>query len=297
MPVISLKAPAKVNLCLEVLGRRSDDYHEVRTILQAVDLADRLTLEPADHLSLEADPASSVSSFTVPPDENLVLRAAHLLQEETGTAAGARLRLLKVVPIAAGLGGGSSDAAATLLGLCQLWGLSLHEDRLMELAARLGSDVPFFLRGGTALASGRGDRLTALPTLPDQWAVVCTPPGAPEEGKTARLYGTLTPAHYTSGARTQELADRLERGQPLATFLYNVFGMVADEVYPGYRVDHTAFLAAGTSEALLAGAGPSLFALAESQATAVSIRGQLLGQGYRAFAAPLLPSWGPEGPR
>ena len=87
----------------------------------------------------------------------------------------------------------------------------------------------------------------------------------------------------------------MERGQPLATFLYNVFGTVAGEVYPGYGADHAALLAAGASEALLAGAGPSLFALAESQADAVSIRGQLLGQGYRAFAVPLLPSWGPEG--
>jgi 4-diphosphocytidyl-2-C-methyl-D-erythritol kinase len=295
VPIVSLKAPAKINLCLEVLGRRSDGYHEVHTVLQAVDLADRLTLEPSEGLSLEIDPASPIPLAEVPVEDNLVLRTARLLHQETGVTAGARIRLYKEVPAATGLGGGSSDAAATLLGLRILWGLDLSQDRLVGLAARLGADVPFFIRGGTALGTGHGDELEPLPTLDIQWAVIFAPLDAPEDGKTARIYGLLTPAHYSSGDRTQEVARRLRFGEPLHGALHNAFEAVAADAHPAYANRLASLESAGASDTLLAGSGPSLFTLAQNEAAAIGMRDRMASQGLRAYAARFLPSWDLEG--
>ncbi len=157
-----LKAYAKINLTLEVLGRREDGYHDIVSILQTIDLHDTLTLEPAQDMALECD-----QSELEGPD-NLVLKAAALLREATGCHQGARLKLQKGIPLAAGLGGGSSDAAAALLGLSRLWGLGLSAEKLMPLAAKLGSDVPFFLYGGTAMAQGRGEIVRPLPPAGDR---------------------------------------------------------------------------------------------------------------------------------
>src|SRR4030095_16311344 len=153
-----VQTSAKVNLTLEVLRKREDGYHELATILQSVDLWDRLAVEPADSLSLvTSDPA-------LPTDEgNLVMRAARLLREAAEVSGGARLRLEKRIPVAAGLGGGSSDAAAALWALNRMWGIRWPVIRLQELAERLGMDVPFFLGKGRALATGRGERLPPPP--------------------------------------------------------------------------------------------------------------------------------------
>ena len=151
---------AKINLTLEILGKRADGFHEVRTVMQTVGLADRLEVSAAADLSFTcSDPALAT------PD-NLVYRAARLLQAEYAVRTGAALRLEKRIPVAAGLGGGSSDAAATIVALNRLWNLQLSLTEQRRLAARLGSDVPFILTGGTALATGRGERITPLPPLP-----------------------------------------------------------------------------------------------------------------------------------
>ena len=175
-----LSAPAKVNLTFEALGRRADGYHEVRTVLHAISLADEIAFAPADDLrfAVESPDAGARSSAASAPagDDNLVLRAARLLRREAGVKAGATIRLRKRIPVAAGLGGGSSDAATTLRGLRRLWGLDLDADALRELAAQLGSDVPFFVTGGAALAEGRGERLTPLPPAQGGVVVMASPP-------------------------------------------------------------------------------------------------------------------------
>ena len=142
---LTLKARAKVNLTLEVLGRREDGYHDIASIIQTIDLCDTLSLEPADSILFECDKPELQSQ------DNLALKAAYLLKASTGYDGGARITLLKGIPVSAGLGGGSSDAAATLTGLNTFWGLGLPLDELIPLAAQLGSDVPFFLHGGTAM--------------------------------------------------------------------------------------------------------------------------------------------------
>ena len=154
MSLLHLLAPAKLNLYLRVIGKRADGYHEIETLFERIDLADELTFEPArGALALTTDDPS------LPGDEeNLIVKAARALQAEAGTNQGARLRLTKRIPIAAGLGGGSSDAATTLIGLNQLWGLRLDRARLAALAAQLGSDVPFFLfEEAFAVGRGRGE--------------------------------------------------------------------------------------------------------------------------------------------
>lgn len=160
--MIRIEARAKINLGLEVRGARPDGYHEIRSLMQSIRLADLIEIATEPHrLSLRC-PGSHL-----PVDEgNLVMRAARLLRERCGERRGARLVLYKRIPLAAGLGGGSSDAAATLVGLNRLWGLGMTPGDLESLGAEIGSDVPFCIRGGTQLAQGRGERLTRLPSLP-----------------------------------------------------------------------------------------------------------------------------------
>lgn len=174
MMTFSVVAAAKINLDLRVLGRRDDGFHEIQTLLQTIDLTDKIraTVAPPDVLDLRVDPAGVVPSGS----DNLMIRAARALLRRTGVKAGARLELAKKIPVGAGLGGGSSDAAATLVLLDVMWDLHLDRFELLELAAEIGSDVPFFLTGGLAFATGRGEIVQPLPDLPSRGVVVCTPP-------------------------------------------------------------------------------------------------------------------------
>ena len=184
--MLKVKAPAKINLHLEILGRRPDGFHELRTLLQSIDLADELTASEtgSPELTLAVEPEGVVGCG----EDNLVMRAARLLQECTGQRRGARLTLGKRIPLGAGLGGGSADAAACLVLLDRLWSLDLGALELHRLAAELGSDVPFFLHGGLALGVGRGEEVYPLPDLPQLGLVVAAPP---VEVATAAVYGRL----------------------------------------------------------------------------------------------------------
>ena len=170
--MLCLRAPAKINLYLRVLGKRPDGYHELETVFERVDLADELAFEASRELALTCDDPSLPCG-----EDNLVLRAARLLQQATGCGAGARIHLTKRIPIAAGLGGGSSDAAAAMVGLNQLWNLWLESSHLMELGASLGSDVPFFLAPTAfAVGRGRGEQCEPLPPEPPLVHVLVVPP-------------------------------------------------------------------------------------------------------------------------
>src|SRR5215207_1904390 len=184
---IVIDAPAKLNLGLEVIGRRHDGFHEIATIFVAIDISDRVTLSPADGLELSCDDDALAG------EENLAWRALRLLRDETNYPGGARIHLRKRIPAASGLGGASSDGAAALLSGRELWGLDVSDDRLCDLAVSLGSDVPFFLRGGCAMGRGRGDLLEALPLPADFWFVVVVP-DVRIPAKTATLYGRLSNA-------------------------------------------------------------------------------------------------------
>jgi 4-diphosphocytidyl-2-C-methyl-D-erythritol kinase len=271
-----LKTAAKVNLTLEVLGKRADGYHEIATVMQAVDLSDRITLDDADDLELR----SSVSD--VPTDSrNLALRAAAALREAAGFRGGVRITLDKRIPVAAGLGGGSSNAAGVLVGLNRLWRLRWPLERLDEVAATLGSDVPFFLRGGAAVATGRGEKVEPLRAR--SLALVLVNPKF--SASTAEMYGRLTPAMYSDGGATKVLVGSLGRSAArVAASLYNGMEAAAAGVFPQIAQMRAALLAAGALGALMSGSGPTVFGVARSYEQARQIRARVARGSWECWA-------------
>jgi 4-diphosphocytidyl-2-C-methyl-D-erythritol kinase len=272
-----LSACAKINLALEVLSRRPDGYHEIATVMQTVDLADRLVLEEADELAI------STNVPGVPADErNLAYRAAAALRDAAQVSRGVRIALDKRIPVAAGLGGGSSDAAAVLTGLNRLWGLRWPVARLEELAVGLGMDVPFFLRGGAALATGRGERLDPLGGA--VLALVLVNPRFPLS--TAEMYGRVTPAMYSGGAQARQMAGALESRRPgrVAASLYNGLEAAAGATYPQIGQMRAALLAAGAMGAAMSGSGPTVFGIARSWEQARQIRGRVARGSWECWA-------------
>ncbi len=279
--MLTVLAPAKLNLTMEVLGKRPDGYHEIRSVIQTINLCDHLCF------SLSSD----ITIFSNMPgwhaDESLVSRAAALLREATGCTQGATIEVGKGIPLLSGLGGDSSDAAATLYGLNRLWELGLSKKTLLGIAARLGSDVPLFFYGGTVLASGRGEVVTPLPPLSHTWLVLIVPPMPREQGKTGRLYAALTPAHYTNGQATEKLVSWLnssERTMPeMLESMFNVFENVAFACFDGLERHWQQFLTAGAGEVHLAGSGPALFALLEDKSEAEKIYLRLKRHGLEVY--------------
>ena len=184
MRSVRVRAPAKINWTLEVLGKRPDGYHEIRSVMQTIDICDTVMLEPADELLLRVHGDRSLRQR--PPERNLAFLAAQELRRQTGVTAGARIVLGKEIPLAAGLGGGSSDAAAVLRGLRALWELDCSDEQLASIAAELGSDVSFFVFGGAAIASGRGGRIERLPEVPSRSLAIAWPKRPSWSDKTAR---------------------------------------------------------------------------------------------------------------
>lgn len=172
---ITVQAPAKVNLTLHVTGRRDDGYHLLDSLVVFAGVHDRLTIAPAEDLSLDVGGPNGGLLGPASGDDNIILRAARALAEATGHAAGARITLHKALPVAAGVGGGSADAAAALLGLCRLWGVGLPEPDMLALAGRLGADVPVCLRGRATTVGGVGEHLSDAPALPAAWLVLVNP--------------------------------------------------------------------------------------------------------------------------
>jgi 4-diphosphocytidyl-2-C-methyl-D-erythritol kinase len=273
-----LRASAKVNLALEVLSKRSDGYHEIATVMQAVDLFDRLTLETAPTLSLEADDSALPTD-----DRNLIVRAAKLLRQAAGVEAGARMRLRKRIPVAAGLGGGSSDAAATLWGLSRLWRLGWSNRRLAELAVELGMDVSFFLAGGPALATGRGERLERLP-IAGGFALVLVNPRVPLS--TREVYERVPPGWHAEPSGTRRVVEALRTRNATkvaAALTNNLEGLVAPSL-PVIGRMKAALLAAGALGAVMSGSGPTVVGMARSLDHARQIRSRVNRADWACWA-------------
>lgn len=254
--MLTFEAPAKINLTLEVLGKRPDGFHEIRSVMQSVDLCDTLTFAPADETTISCDmPGWSA-------ERSLVSRAIELLREKSGCTRGLSIDITKKIPLMSGLGGDSSDAAAAIKGLNELWGLGMTAESLAGIAPELGSDVTFFLRGGTALATGRGEVITPLPSIVETWFVLVLPEIHENIGKAARMYRSLGASHYTDGKITEKLAGTIKHGDPVSdSLLFNTFENIAydDFVIRHVYVEHLEKL--GASRVHLAGSGPALFVL------------------------------------
>jgi len=276
--MLILQAPAKLNLTLEVLGERQDGFHEIRSVIQSINLCDRLCFQLSQNVEFNC----ANSNWT--PENSLVSKAVCLLQEATGCSKGVVIEIKRRIPLISGLSGDSSDAAATLCGLNRFWRLSLSPTELLELAAQLGSDVPFFLYGGTALARGRGEIVAPLPPFPHMWVVLMVPPVPRMIGKTERLYASLEASHYTDGQITERLAALLtEGGEVTSSSLFNVFDSVALDSFDGLEQYREQFLQAGAEEVHLAGSGPTLFTLTKDGAKAEKIYLNLQKQGSESY--------------
>ncbi len=276
--MLTLKAYAKLNLALEALGKRADGYHEIVSIMQTVSLHDVLTLEPGRIIKM------NFSLPGLPDHDNIVFKAAQRLREVTGCGRGAVIGLEKHIPMGAGLGGGSSDAAAVLRGLNRLWQLALTAEQLAEIGAGLGSDVSFFIYGGACLVEGRGERVTPLADLEKMCFVLLRPDLPVSSGKTAMLYSLVKPVHFTSGGLSTGMRELLEhRGDRKAGQIYNVFEKVAPGAFPGLSKYMQDFRRAGASEVHLAGSGPMLFTLLDDEMRASVIHANLLAGGLDSY--------------
>jgi 4-diphosphocytidyl-2-C-methyl-D-erythritol kinase len=273
--MLTVLAPAKINLTLEVVGKRPDGFHEIRSVIQTINLCDSLRFRLSGKLRFSCDNPDFVI------EESLMSRAAALLQEASGFSKGATIEIKKRIPLSSGLGGDSSDTAAILNGLNRLWQLGLSLEELVALAPRLGSDVAFFLYGGTALVAGRGEIVTPLPSLPPSWVVLVVPdvPRMPE--KTKQLYASLKPNHYTDGQITKKFIKTLGKFKP--SLLFNTFENVAFARFPGLEVYKEHLIKLGASNVHLAGSGPALFTMLKDKAEAENLYRRCQQQGLECY--------------
>ena len=285
-----IRAYAKINLTLDVLGQREDGYHELATVMQTVDLCDTICLaeEAREGVFVRCDqPALSTA-------ENLAARAAELVLQRLNLKRGLVLELRKCIPVAAGLGGGSSDAAAVLLALQKWWHLPLSPDDLLTMAATLGSDVPFFLTGGLALCEGRGEQVTPLaPRWPAsmRWLVLVKPPIAVS---TAAVFGGLPASDYSDGTCSRATCSALEEGlAPRPEDLHNALERSVLERYSEVTRARDDLLTAGAKLVRLSGSGPTLFTPCAELAQAVKLQQEMQIRGYEAhLSRAIYPSTG-----
>ena len=256
-----LQAFAKINLGLDVLGKREDGYHEVRMIMQTIRMYDQLdmrkSVEPGIHLT--------ANKKYIPVDENnLVWRAAKLMMDTCGIMEGVSIHLHKVIPVAAGMAGGSSDAAATLVGMNRLFHCGLSKEKLMELGVQIGADVPYCVLRGTALAEGIGEKLTVLPPMPDCWILIGKPGISVS---TKYVYTTLDLNTDTVHPDIDGMKKALEDGNlyGITERMGNVLQDVTIPAYPEVERIKEQMKALGAVNAMMSGSGPTVFGIFDNE--------------------------------
>ena len=285
MTTIEAKSFAKLNLTLEVLGKRTDGFHEISSIMQTISLADHIEVMPARELSLECD-LSSINN-----NANLAMRAACLLRKRLNIRDGAHIRITKEIPLAAGLGGGSSNAVVALKLLKSLWAVEVTDTDLSKLVAEIGSDLPFFLNGGTAIVQGRGERVRQIPNTKPSFFVVVVPELNVKD-KTKVMYSKLRRSDFTSGGLSRKLEARIRLGGDVPDqLLHNAFQNILLGTVPSVRKSYEALQAVGREEIHLTGSGPSLFSRVSSRDSGRAIQLLLKHQhGENSFVVESAPS-------
>lgn len=274
MKEIKLKARAKINLGLDVLRKREDGYHEVRMIMQTIPLYDKLTIRPAEDEQIHI---RTNRHFLPTGEDNLVYRAAKLLMDEFQIRQGVEIELAKYIPVAAGMAGGSSDAAAMLVGMNKLFDLGLSTEQLMERGVKIGADVPFCVMRGTALAEGIGEKLTPLPPMP-KCHILIAKPGI--HVSTKFVYGNLRAGELEEHPDIDGQIEALKRGdlQELARLMGNVLETVTIPEYPVIRQIKDTMKEYGALNAMMSGSGPTVFGLFEEKLAAQEAC-RVLGEG------------------
>jgi 4-diphosphocytidyl-2-C-methyl-D-erythritol kinase len=269
-----IRTNGKVNLFLHVVGRRPDGYHEVETILHGIGLADEIEVEPTTtgSIELEIEQDEDLAGDLPAGEENLFAAAAARLIEGGARNEGIRVRLKKRIPIGAGLGGGSGNAAGALVLLNDMWAAGLDRTALLDVAARLGSDIPYCIGGGTALATGRGEKLTALPAPEEMWFTLGI---SNDPLSTAEVYAAWESSGSPADLRSAPMTLALGSGdvKDVASLLHNDLEEAAFRLRPELEAKKESFLEAGALGACMTGSGPTLFAVAEDEDHSLSIAG------------------------
>jgi len=278
MNELTLRAPSKINLCLNVLGKRPDGYHELEMVMQAVGLYDEVTVRlAASGITVTTD------SSAVPGGEgNIAWRAARELLERSGSQAGIAVEIKKTIPVAAGLGGGSSDAAAVLVACNRLFRTGLDREALAAIGTRLGMDVPFFLYGPTALARGRGEVLTSLPPPPKFWVLLVNPGF---ETSTAWVYKNLNFGLTKKGDCTNIAGLNVSQ---IAGSLHNDLETVTAAAHPAIGEMEQALREAGALGVRMSGSGPTVFGIFEDEKACSEAAKALHTKGWRLYPAETL---------
>ena len=264
--MVTVEANAKINLTLDILGKRPDGFHEVAMVMQSIGLHDTLTMEKTD-----GEIALSINVPWLKADEkNLAWRAAELVRQEYGLKGGVRMELTKRIPIAAGLAGGSADAAAVLKGMNELYNLQMSEARLCELGARLGSDIPFCLMGGTMLATGRGEVLTRLADMPETWVVLAKPRISVSTAWAYQNYDEQGAERHPDNEAIKKAIARGNR-KAVAGLLCNVLESVTIKKYDVIADYKQMMLDKGAMASMMSGSGPTVFGLARNREQAEAI--------------------------
>ena len=264
--MVTVEANAKINLTLDILGKRPDGFHEVAMVMQTIGLHDTLVMEKT-----ERDIELSINVPWLKADEkNLAWRAAELIRQEYGLEGGVRIELTKRIPVAAGLAGGSADAAAVLKGMNDLYGLQLDEEKLCELGARLGSDIPFCIMGGTMLATGRGEVLTRLSDMPETWVVLAKPRISVSTAWAYQNYDEQGADRHPDNEAIKQAIARGNR-KAVAGLLCNVLESVTIKKYDVIAEYKQMMLDKGAMASMMSGSGPTVFGLAKNREQAESI--------------------------
>jgi len=280
MTSVTVRAPAKINLHLGVGAKREDGYHPLDTVYQAVSLYDDVTVSSSAVWSVDVSAIGDVDVSEVPLDEsNIAVKAGKLLAEHHGIERRAAIGISKGIPVAGGMAGGSADAAATLVALDRLWDLQTPDSDLLAIAARLGSDVPFSLLGGTAHGTGRGELVEPVADVGSWWWVVVPNAEGLSTSEVYRAFDTaeLPPAVDSAAVLTALAAGDLDA---LADALHNDLQRPALALRPGLRETREDLIGAGVRAVLLSGSGPTFLGLAGDQDSAHQIREALLDAGH-----------------
>lgn len=260
MDAIEIKAMAKVNLGLDVVGRRANGYHDVKMVMQTVNLYDTLTLTKIE----EGIRITSNTGELPLNEDNLIYKAARQLMEYTGKKMGVSIHLKKRIPIAAGMAGGSTDAAATLLGLNELYNLNLTKETLAQVGVKIGADVPYCIYGGTCLSEGIGEVLTKLPDAPDCYLVIAKPPISVS---TKYVYENLHIENVVKHPDIDGMVRAIREADPegVISRMENVLENVTIKRYPQIAAIKESLLANGARGALMSGSGPTVFGIFETE--------------------------------
>jgi len=268
MEEITIKSPAKINLALDIVGKREDGYHEIETVMHQVELCDLIKVEDSDEMKIDCNDK-------IPLKGNLVLKAVKLLKGRYNLTRNVSITIEKNIPVAAGLGGGSSNAALTLIALDKLWGLNLKQEELISLAKEIGSDVPFFIAGNAAYATGKGELLQKLD--PINFYAVLINPGFDVSTKWA--YESLNLGLTGKKLASREILKCVKKNnlREIAQFLHNDFETVVLDKYPVLKEIKDSLVANGALNSVMSGSGPTIFGIFEDEEKAKNAYENLKG--------------------